>query len=471
MIEYFGGRLFRHRRAASETVRGAATTPTLLAPHGMLEGAQDITNSAYVVGWAWNRSKPDTPIGVEVWDGGSLLATIVADAYRKDLRDAGKGNGRHAFMYSFPEPIRDRRSHQITVRVAGTNVALRDPTSGALPEPVTRRDRPTTARIPHFSMPPLQRWWYFTMVRHFSRVCPRPVWRPPALALGIIHMVCDRQSRVLNLAILRALGMSVSLGNRWRLHWSRAYQRQAYLWLLPQSDRITPRWAARNIRFDGCLPPGGAILVSVHHNAMRFAHLTLAARSYRLGMVTSHVHDPIALAHVDATLRTHWQLTYSGDGRSLGDRRFSRRKAGRKGLRLLAEGGNLIVIADDPTHRTPFSPLLGRAMTVPPGVVWFAQRSGKPIIPFMVVPEGLHWRLWLGEAVAPTQGGLCNALEQCIRHAPGSWQRFVAMSWLTSPAWDKDDASFTRAINMQRSPSGQAAVRRATSKEMAADLP
>ena len=74
-------------------------------------------------------------------------------------------------------------------------------------------------------------------------------------------------------------------------------------------------------------------------------------------------------------------------------------------------------------------------MTVPRGAVWFAQHSGKPIIPYMVVPQGLHWRLWVGTPVAPTQQGLCDALEACIRQTPGSWQRFMAMAWFTAPLW------------------------------------
>jgi len=58
-------------------------------------------------------------------------------------------------------------------------------------------------------------------------------------------------------------------------------------------------------------------------------------------------------------------------------------KPWRKGLRLLAKGSYLILYADEFAYQKPFSPLLGHAMTVPPGAVWFAQHSGKPIIPHM----------------------------------------------------------------------------------------
>ncbi len=74
-------------------------------------------------------------------------------------------------------------------------------------------------------------------------------------------------------------------------------------------------------------------------------------------------------------------------------------------------------------------------MTVPRGAVWFAQHSGKPIVPYMVIPEGLQWRLWIGAVVAPMQQGLCDALEDCIRQAPGSWERFIAMPWMESLPW------------------------------------
>ncbi len=347
-------------RSAGVRSRQCSELPSLavpqpIAPTVTIEGWQDETNGVYVSGWAWDRDRPSAQLDVEIYDGGTLLATIAADTLRTDLREADIGDGRHGFTYLLDRHIRDRRAHHITVRVAETGVTLRDSITGAAP-PVTRHDRPAPPPIPHFSLPPLQRWVYFTALRHLLRVFPHPVWRPPALVLGVVHMILDRRGRALNVALLRALGTSQSPTARWRLHWSRAYQQQADRLLLAQADRITPRWATRHVRFSGTLPPGGAILVSVHHNAQRHAPLVLAALGHRLGTITTRVREPAVLVRIDATLRIRWRLSEAGATNAFGDRRFARREAGRKGLRLLAEGGYLMVNADEYARLEPFSP-------------------------------------------------------------------------------------------------------------------
>ncbi len=115
---------------------------SIRALHAACEGWQDETNGAYVAGWAWDPRHSSAPVSVEVYDGDALLATIAADVYREDLRDAGKGKGRHGFVYPLAGHLRDRRAHRITVRIAGTGVVLRDPATGAPPQPVTRHDAP-----------------------------------------------------------------------------------------------------------------------------------------------------------------------------------------------------------------------------------------------------------------------------------------------------------------------------------------
>lgn len=414
----------------------AAHTQASLTPYGSFEGFQDAANRAFVSGWAWNRATPDIAVTVEVYDNETLLASLPADSYRKDLRDAGIGDGKHGFAYSLTGQVRDRKAHHITVRIAGTDAILRDVRTGGIPSSITRRDLPPT--IPHFSMTPARRWWYFTALRHALSLFPQPVWRLLAIVLGCVHMVLDRQSRVLNVALLRALQRPTSLVSCARLHWMRAYQRQVDLILLDQHERITPQWAARHVRYSGTIPPGGAILVSVHHCADRLAGLALAAHGYHLGMITTRLDDSSALMTVDPTLRQIWCLTARSMEHAFGDRQFAPHEAGRKGLQLLRAGGYLMLFADEAAQVAPFSPLLGKSVTVPRGAVWFARHSGKPLIPYMVVPEGSHWRLWVGEAVPLTQQGLCHALGNCIQRAPGSWQRYIAMSWLAAPSADTD---------------------------------
>lgn len=140
--------------AGKEMGRPEATSAATLAPHGTFEGSQDTTDATLVAGWAWDRATPDTAVVVAIHDNDALVATVTADRYRNDLRRAGIGNGRHGFICPLAHHIRDRHAHHITVRIAGTDVTLRDGQAGGLPRPITRAAQPDR-RIPFFSLPPL----------------------------------------------------------------------------------------------------------------------------------------------------------------------------------------------------------------------------------------------------------------------------------------------------------------------------
>jgi hypothetical protein len=89
-------------------------------------GALDRADTASVAGWAWDPDQPDTPIKVTIYDGDIALGTILADKPRTDLQKAGKGNGNHAFVFKFPEPIKDKQPHVIGVSIAETGVKLKN---------------------------------------------------------------------------------------------------------------------------------------------------------------------------------------------------------------------------------------------------------------------------------------------------------------------------------------------------------
>jgi hypothetical protein len=89
-----------------------------------LEGTLDKVEVGSVGGWAWDGSRPETPIQVEIYDGKTLLATITASEFRADLKTAGKGDGKHAFNYALAATLRDGQSHTISVRFAGSATEL-----------------------------------------------------------------------------------------------------------------------------------------------------------------------------------------------------------------------------------------------------------------------------------------------------------------------------------------------------------
>ncbi|HXG64344.1 MAG TPA: hypothetical protein VNO70_04505 [Blastocatellia bacterium] len=113
------------------TVRHAATganlgtTPkTLVCPPPVYQGSHDAANCSIIGGWAWDANQPNSPIWVDIYDGSTLLATVLASQFREDLPAAGIGNGYHAFTYYVPPRLRDGQAHTIWVRYAGTNTLL-----------------------------------------------------------------------------------------------------------------------------------------------------------------------------------------------------------------------------------------------------------------------------------------------------------------------------------------------------------
>ena len=87
-------------------------------PHYLADIEQ--ADCSEISGWVWDRYKPKAPVSVELWDSGQYLMNISANQFRKDLVDAGYGNGRHAFRFATPSQFKDGHSHVIRLRVADT---------------------------------------------------------------------------------------------------------------------------------------------------------------------------------------------------------------------------------------------------------------------------------------------------------------------------------------------------------------
>ncbi len=90
-------------------------------------GNLDAADSERVELWAWDELQPDSPLKVEIYDGETLLATVKADAFRKDLKENGIGDGRHGFSYEMPESIRDGKTHVISAKISGTDFTIGSP--------------------------------------------------------------------------------------------------------------------------------------------------------------------------------------------------------------------------------------------------------------------------------------------------------------------------------------------------------
>ena len=90
----------------------------------LFQGFLDAAGCSIIAGWAWDASRPYTPIDVEVYDGSTLIGTITANLFREDIRNGGIGNGFHGFSFTTPASLRDGFAHTIRVKAAGTSVEL-----------------------------------------------------------------------------------------------------------------------------------------------------------------------------------------------------------------------------------------------------------------------------------------------------------------------------------------------------------
>jgi hypothetical protein len=105
------------RTGTLQAVTNAPGSPHTASLNGtVLGGFHDYATCDGSTGWAWDSSQPNTPTTVYIFEGSSLLGSVVADKYRSDLPGAGIGNGYHAFDWAMPASMHDGVQHTITIR-------------------------------------------------------------------------------------------------------------------------------------------------------------------------------------------------------------------------------------------------------------------------------------------------------------------------------------------------------------------
>ena len=93
-------------------------------PPATVEGNHEVMSCNEIVGWVWDRNRPDVPLSVIILDGSTPLATVTADVLRGDLVTAGKGNGRHGFSYVVPASLKNDQPHEIRIMESVTGIRL-----------------------------------------------------------------------------------------------------------------------------------------------------------------------------------------------------------------------------------------------------------------------------------------------------------------------------------------------------------
>ena len=84
---------------------------------GELRGYIDLVSETCIAGWAQNADHPEAPVCLDIYTGGRLIGQVLANCNRDDLKRAGLGSGRHAFIFKPPadfasvlDPVEVRRS-------------------------------------------------------------------------------------------------------------------------------------------------------------------------------------------------------------------------------------------------------------------------------------------------------------------------------------------------------------------------
>ena len=88
------------------------------------QGNFDAADCTQLVGWAWDKNAPNSAVTVELFEGTTVYGSVVANAYRESLKNAGIGTGSYGFSMPTPAALRDGKSHQLSFRIKGTNTIL-----------------------------------------------------------------------------------------------------------------------------------------------------------------------------------------------------------------------------------------------------------------------------------------------------------------------------------------------------------
>jgi hypothetical protein len=120
-----GDRAIKEARSHEPSSRARESAPSFLTKQSpVYEGHFDRLDCQMIWGWAYDASRPNDALEVEVYDGETPLVTIPADCFRPDLEEAGKGEGRHAFCIHVPGRLKDGKQHSIRIKIAGSDFEL-----------------------------------------------------------------------------------------------------------------------------------------------------------------------------------------------------------------------------------------------------------------------------------------------------------------------------------------------------------
>jgi len=87
-------------------------------------GNLDLVSRDRIEGWAHDADRPGASIRLRIFDNTLLLTELSADQYRADLKEAGIGDGSHAFSFTVPGGLAPDLRHLIEVQFADDGHAV-----------------------------------------------------------------------------------------------------------------------------------------------------------------------------------------------------------------------------------------------------------------------------------------------------------------------------------------------------------
>jgi autotransporter passenger strand-loop-strand repeat protein len=118
---------------ALEAARRRLAARATAAPHppspscGPLTGNLDQVTRDRIIGWARDAARPDERVRLRIFDNDVLVGEVVADRYRRDLHEAGIGDGFYSFEFEVPGGLSPLMRHAIRVQRTSDRSELRSP--------------------------------------------------------------------------------------------------------------------------------------------------------------------------------------------------------------------------------------------------------------------------------------------------------------------------------------------------------
>jgi glycosyltransferase involved in cell wall biosynthesis len=83
-----------------------------------MQGNIERADHVSIVGWVWDPSDSDAPVRLQIIIDDAVVEEILADQYREDLKNAGIGDGSHAFQWFFRRKLTGHETHTLRIITA-----------------------------------------------------------------------------------------------------------------------------------------------------------------------------------------------------------------------------------------------------------------------------------------------------------------------------------------------------------------